>query len=675
MEFTFFCCFVSILTIYTTGVSSVTLVPSENPVVAGRNVTISVNPGMTISAGTWLFGSNMIVFWFPDMLVHGDNYKNRISFNSTSAQLTLWSVQVNDSGLYVLQGANPNIRTEVSLSVQEPVSNVSLIESKTNLVEFNDSVSFTCLALGSPLVFSWINGSALVNASTAGANVQLSNNGSVLTINNITRYDRGPFTCVVKNDISNGSIQSALLNISYGPSNLTMNILPEKVGYISGSNITLSCSASSSPPAVFQWSYNGVLLNRTGQILQFVNASQNMTGNYTCTAHNTVTLRYTAVPRNIQIIDPVSAAKVVRVGKVPIYNMSFTLRCEITGPVDSVYWMKDGILVYSDSHISFSNQNKTITFSQLTLSDNGNYQCLAGNIVSNITSKVYRLAVNYGPWNVTISGPTIAQNGSSITLNCSASSQPPSNYSWYYNGSKIASGALFQTGILSFNSSGEYTCTAHNNVTGNNGSATRNVSVIVGISSIVVTPSMSVPLAHKRLQLFCNVTGDYSSISWIKNNQTFSPFPTANLSADNTTVNFWSLHVFDDGSYQCVATNIVGKHASQPYKLTANYGPEDLKITSMNDIVLTCKANSQPPSVYHWIFNKDIAAGEGPTITVPLMTPVGSNYTCVAKNPLTNFTLSETYTILAYNAASSLQATGQATIFSVIILSVLTLWM
>lgn len=78
----------------------------------------------------------------------------------------------------------------------------------------------------------------------------------------------------------------------------------------------------------------------------------------------------------------------------PIFNNSFALNCDITGPVDSVYWIKDGVYLFPDSRLSLSNQNKTLTFNQLTLSDDGKYQCVASNAVSNVTSMAYYLIVN-----------------------------------------------------------------------------------------------------------------------------------------------------------------------------------------------------------------------------------------------------------------------------------------
>ncbi|KAK3571900.1 hypothetical protein QTP86_020544 [Hemibagrus guttatus] len=286
-------------TVTIVGVTSLTLTSSANPQAVGGNVTLTLNPLMNITIGNWLFNGNVLLIWYPNQFIANENYKGRISFNLSTNQITLYSVQLSDSGLYKLQGMAPNVNVELTQSVQVPVMNVSLTVSKTNLVEFNGSVVFTCTA--------------------------------------------------------------------------------------SGTLLTITCQ-----------------------------------------------------------------------------------------------------------------------------------------------------------------------------------------YSWFFQGSKVAEGSVYQGYSVSLNSSGEYTCLAHNNITGGNSSAIWNLTVIVGISSVVVTPSTLTPLASKDMQLFCNVTGSFDSIQWIKDNQPLNTAATKSMYINGTTVDFHPLQIPDNGSYKCVATDAFRPHVSLPYSLIVN---------------------------------------------------------------------------------------------------------
>ncbi|KAK3551611.1 hypothetical protein QTP70_019753 [Hemibagrus guttatus] len=370
-------------------------------VAVGGNVTLTLNPLMNITIGNWLFNGNVLLIWYPNQFIANENYKGRISFNLSTNQITLYSVQLSDSGLYKLQGMAPNVNVELTQSVQVPVMNVSLTVSKTNLVEFNGSVVFTCTASGTPL----------------------------------------------------------------------------------------------------------------------------------------------------------------------------TITCQ---------------------------------------------------------------------------------------------------YSWFFQGSKVAEGSVYQGYSVSLNSSGEYTCLAHNNITGGNSSAIWNLTVIVGISSVVVTPSTLTPLASKDMQLFCNVTGSFDSIQWIKDNQPLNTAATKSMYINGTTVDFHPLQIPDNGSYKCVATDAFRPHVSLPYSLIVNYGPVEVTITVdiMAANILICNAKSQPPSVYHWLFNNTVIK-EDAILILPLMPPLGYNYTCVAINPLTNDTLSASYVISERNAAAPLQTSMLLTALCALVLPLL----
>ncbi|KAE8289019.1 Carcinoembryonic antigen-related cell adhesion molecule 5 Carcinoembryonic antigen [Larimichthys crocea] len=235
--------------------------------------------------------------------------------------------------------------------------------------------------------------------------VQLSDEGATLTLIGVTRYDEGPFRCNVSNGISHETSLPVHLNISFGPSNTSMVIMPMKHIYSTGSNITLSCSAESSPPAMIQWMVNGVYLNEFTQQLKLEMVTESNSGNYKCLFRNTVTSRFTSTSAMIRILGPIAAVVVNHTGGPAKVHYPFTLRCEVTGTVVYIKWWKNGQLISTDNTTTFSMDNKTLNLNPVQHSDNGDYQCQAFNYVSNMTSRPYTVQVNYGPMTPVITGP------------------------------------------------------------------------------------------------------------------------------------------------------------------------------------------------------------------------------------------------------------------------------
>ncbi|XP_037532515.1 carcinoembryonic antigen-related cell adhesion molecule 1-like [Nematolebias whitei] len=140
---------------------------------------------------------------------------------------------------------------------------------------------------GSSLSFLWMNGSFPV---TTSSRVQITNGNSTLAITNVTRYDSGPFSCYAFNPVSNGTSGPVNFTISYGPDSMALTVNGSSgTSFPVGSNLTLLCSANSSPPAQLQWAFRGNLMNSTGTMLELFQVTQDQSGPYTCLAFNNIT--------------------------------------------------------------------------------------------------------------------------------------------------------------------------------------------------------------------------------------------------------------------------------------------------------------------------------------------------------------------------------------------------
>ncbi|XP_070293536.1 cell adhesion molecule CEACAM5-like isoform X1 [Salvelinus sp. IW2-2015] len=356
----------------------------------------------------------------------------------------------------------------------------------------------------------------------------------------------------------------------------------------------------------------------------------------------------------LTVIAPITSVSISTGGNQAIDGDSFTMTCNIVGDPSSIHRWKNRTSVRLDNRTHVSFDNRTLAFNPVQHSDYGEYQCMARNSVSNRTSTRYTLLVNYGPMQPVIAGAPIAEREQRVTFNCSSSSQPLSQFSWFFNGSQVATGSVYETGPLTLASHGEYTCVAFNNVTVRNSTVSKMLTIIEAITSVMVKRN-KLPIASDNLTLTCEVTGRYDTIDWMKDNR--SLVLNNNLNSDitisNNSLHFSPVKVSNDGNYQCVATNLFGPHISPKYQLLVNYGPLSVNISGPGLVVigsvinanLKCSADSRPTSEYWWKYiNKSLPA-TGPLMAVGISLKNARIYTCVAKNPLTNISMSKTISL------------------------------
>uniref|UniRef100_A0A8C4D9N5 Ig-like domain-containing protein n=1 Tax=Dicentrarchus labrax TaxID=13489 RepID=A0A8C4D9N5_DICLA len=421
--------------------------PSKEYYVRGSNITLSCS---AVSRPAALFQ------WF----LNGDR------LSDTGPELRLMNIQNSQSGNYSCQAFNN--RTMRNQTSQVPSYKKTFI-SPSN--ELRTSVSLSCSASGSFPSFLWLNGSSEV---TASERVQLTDEGSTLSIINVTRYDQGPFICHVFNNFSNYTSDPVKLSISFGPENINLKLSPSQEYYDEGSNIILMCSADSRPSAQIQWFLNGDLLSDTGPELRLMNIQMSQSGNYSCQAFNNRTMRYeTSQPAVSNVVVTSNNAHLFE------FSSSVSLSCSSSGSSLSFLWLNGSSEVTASDRVQLTGGGTTLSITYVTRYDQGPFRCNVSNGVGSGISRPLNLFIQYGPDNVAIMGPASMHVGDFTMLYCSTMSVPSASFTWLFNGEPTSfNEAVYVISSIRRSNSGTYTCSAVNAVTGQTQTVNHELTVI-----------------------------------------------------------------------------------------------------------------------------------------------------------------------------------------------------
>ncbi|XP_067456289.1 carcinoembryonic antigen-related cell adhesion molecule 6-like [Thunnus thynnus] len=412
-------------------------------------------PGTPFLAVTWSFvdihGAKINIVTSTQVNITGVAYTDRVTLFRSTGSLELKNLTLNDTGEYtvtVIPSGGAQLRGNCRLVIHAPVSNVNVTSNTTDLMEFSSSVSLSCSSSGSSLTFLWLNSSSEVVASER---VQLIGGGRTLTIVNVTRYDRGPYRCHVFNPVSNGTSDPVNLSIIFGPDNINLTKSPSQEYYDEGSDITLMCSAASSPSALFQWFLDGQLLSDTGPVFRLMNIHMSQSGNYSCQAFNNKTLNHqTSQPAAISVLkspisnvvitpnttdlvefsssvslscsssgsfpsflwlngssDVTASEKVQLTDEAPVsnvvvisnttslleFNSSVSLSCSSSGSSLSVLWLNGSSEVTTSERVQLTDGGRTLTIVSVTRYDQGPFKCNVSNGVSDGFSQPVNLVI------------------------------------------------------------------------------------------------------------------------------------------------------------------------------------------------------------------------------------------------------------------------------------------
>uniref|UniRef100_A0A3B3C9P6 Ig-like domain-containing protein n=1 Tax=Oryzias melastigma TaxID=30732 RepID=A0A3B3C9P6_ORYME len=160
---------------------------------------------------------------------------------------------------------------------------------------------------------------------------------------------------------------------------------------------------------------------------------------------------------------------------------SFNLTCSSSGTSPSFIWMNSSSEVTSSDRVQITDGGSTLTVVDVTRYDEQSYRCRVFNPVSEGISDPVNILVN-GPENTKISASPsqeFYEEGSDITLSCSADSRPSAQFTWFVNGTKLPdSGPELTLRNIQFSQRGDYSCQAFNSRT-----LTNEISPSLSISS------------------------------------------------------------------------------------------------------------------------------------------------------------------------------------------------
>ncbi|XP_066282017.1 nephrin-like isoform X5 [Branchiostoma lanceolatum] len=184
----------------------------------------------------------------------------------TGGALIIKNVTRNDRGNYLCQASNELGSTDrtLYLNVQYPAEIADITDHR--IVDIGGSAQFFCTGVGNPTppnFVSWTREGA--NASRLIRSY--SDLTATLSINDITKDDKGDYKCVANNGIPPAAVQTSTLFVKFAPE-LDKSPLLSRVAAGEGDTANLVCKAEGFPNVEFSWFKGSELLNTSGDRLQ-----------------------------------------------------------------------------------------------------------------------------------------------------------------------------------------------------------------------------------------------------------------------------------------------------------------------------------------------------------------------------------------------------------------------
>ncbi|XP_055948498.1 hemicentin-1-like isoform X2 [Argiope bruennichi] len=536
--------------------------------------------------------------------------------------LEFFSFDLSHNGSYICEASNIAGKETKIFNVN---INVPPKIQGGNQAAFLTSISKSPLAMQCPVsgipppTIMWLKNGIPITPGYS-SNFQITNQGTVLTIQNTQRKDSGKYMCVATNSAGNTS-RNFVLNVLEPPS---IKKGPSLIKTSVGSEAVFNCIADGYPPPEVSWMKEGSsLLLRNSPYMKLEEMSLFLSevklqdaGDYICIATNEAgsstkdfKLHVSASPH---IKDSDYSQKVL--SGDPVY-----LACDASGhPPPLIIWHKDSVLIEDNEEMKVL-PDGTLHFSSANASHTGTYKCLAENEAGSHEAIRNLFVLTLPKILEDIPDTYEVIQAQPVILRCSAEGFPSPTIAWEHNGVSIdlynPRYKVFPSGDLHISLTqssdiGAYTCIAKNEA----GSAIKNIDLIVLVPPTVKIngPSSIVVIRGRNVALSCSAKGfPPPHINWQRNG-----VPITGASNSETSGKLYIENILpgDSGTYVCVAANSVGRdHESivvevhVPPIITTLPKSQDISVG--DTLSLTCEASGYPFPSITWLLNNTQVTG------------------------------------------------------------------
>ncbi|KAK3876548.1 hypothetical protein Pcinc_018676 [Petrolisthes cinctipes] len=491
----------------------------------------------------------------------------------------------------------------------------------------------------------------------------LANNSLVLE--EVTRDHKGWFRCTAMNEGGRVSreIEVAVLETP------VVSVVPGRMPFRTGDNITLSCDVYGSPLPTLTWRRGNTILtedgggrirvDQGGLYLHLHHARREDEGSYVCHASNSAgsaqsegRLRYTEAPQVRATREDI----LVAIGDTAV------LECHVTGiPPPDVHWLKDGTIdVTPLSFIQMDGPQLRITGVEET--DAGQYTCMATNMVGTAQAEM-NLRIGRPPTVVTAPSDTRVEIGASGLLVCYGSGEPQPNIHWYRDdGTPLPPHLIadndgnLRITDMQVEDEGGYTCVIENRY----GRRELHASLILtGLLAPLIAgpPNPNLPvLLGSPVTLPCVVVQGRPTPqpAWLHRGQPITPDSGIVVRADGS-LSIPAIRMRDEGEYQCVATNLAGSSSLTlnltilvPPRAKSGQAIEEVEVTEGAMAKLKCPVKANPRPKFSWYKDGRPLSGDphrvrvvrgGVVVIRQVKESDAGTYVCTATNSVGNTTI------------------------------------